>query len=695
MKFLGHLINKNGISPDPDKIRAITQFPIPKSVKQVRSFLGICSYYRRFIKSFTEKARPLNLLIRDNTKFFWAQEQEDAFNTLKSALTAEPILGHFDENATTELHTDASGFGIGAVLVQIQEGIERVIAYASRVLSKAEINYSTTERECLAVVWSISKFRPYIYGRPFSVVTDHHALCWLTSLKDPSGRLARWSLRLQEHDITVLYRSGHKHLNADCLSRNPVPNIFPDDNESKILSVLALEDFNIEQKQDPSLVKIFDNLEKEGEFYTKRGFKIIDGILYKKNYDPSGKRWLIVIPKQLRKDILKGLHDAPTAGHLSFSRTYDRVRKTVFWPGLYRSVRKYVAHCRDCQRRKAPSKRPTGHLQSIPPSYEPLERVGIDLLGRFPLSNMGNRWIVVCTDYLTRYAITKALPEGTSLEVAKFIMEDIILKHGAPRTIISDRGKAFQSKLIKQIVQLWGTIHNSTSSYHPQTNGLTERLNKTLADMLSMYVDVDQRNWDAILPFITFAYNTSKQESTKFSPFFLIHGREATTTLETCLPCPNEDTTEPYIDQLICKIEDARKLARIHTLEAQSKDKRIYDACHREVMYYPGELVWIFTPVRKVGVSEKLLRRYFGPYRIVKQMSTVTYEVQALDTNSRRRINNEVVHVLRMKPYNNPDDQLETFQESSEENLVQEVSCETSNDVYKGPITRSRTKKLA
>ncbi|GFY17044.1 hypothetical protein TNCV_1088201 [Trichonephila clavipes] len=442
---------------------------------------------KRFIKGFCYLAEPLQSLLKSGVEFHWGPEEVEAFNSLKKALTSDPVLGMYDERASTEIHTDASGYGIGAVLVQIQNNVEKVIAYASRTLTKAEKNYSTTERECLAIVWATNKFRPYIFGKHFTVVTDHHSLCWLMNLKDPSGRLARWALRLQEHDFDVKYKTGKKHSDADALSRNPVEE--ETETPDKFLAVTTSMNLAMEQKKDQDLakLKLLSNSSKNEEF------RFIDGILCRKNFDPDGKLWLPVIPKHLRADILRHFHDAPTAGHLGFAKTYDRIRKRFYWPGMYRNVVRYVMHCRECQRRKSVPQRPPGRLVPIPPAIAPFHRIGIDLLGRFPKSAHGNKWIIVCTDYSTRYAITKALPTAEVDEIAKFLLEEIVLRHGAPRVIITDRGAVFRSRLVSSLVDLCNIDHRFTTAYHPQTNGLTERFNKTLADMLSMYVDVEQK----------------------------------------------------------------------------------------------------------------------------------------------------------------------------------------------------------
>ncbi|UYV81241.1 hypothetical protein LAZ67_20000442, partial [Cordylochernes scorpioides] len=581
IRVFGQLVDSKGIYPDPEKIEAIAKFPTPKSITDVRSFIDLCSYYRRFIEYFVEKAAPLHEVLKKDNKFTWNSDQQDAFDSLKKALMSEPVLAYFEEQLPTELHTDASGYGIGAVLVQINDGKERPVGYASRTLSKAEKNYSTTERECLAAIWAINKFRPYLFGREFVIVTDHHALCWLSNLKDPTGRLARWALKLQEYNVTVVYKSGRKHQDADCLSRNPLQLESEEaynDEDDDIPSITALTCFEAEQRKDPKICKLIEETERFG-----------------------------------------------------------------------------------AESKKQSTQKPPGLLKAIPPATSPIQRVGMDLLGRFPKSDTGNKWIIVCTNYLTRFAVTKALPTGEAKEAAKFLMEDVVLKHGAPREIITDRGRVFQSKLIAELTNQCSSIHRFTTAYHPQTNGLTERLNKTLANMIAMYVSVGQKDWDVILPYVTIAYNTEKQDTTGFTPFKLIHGREAETTVDTLFPNPHEDLQEDYSQKIASRVEETRQLARLETLKAQEKDKARYDSKHEAMDYNVGDLVWIFIPIRKVGLSEKLMKRYFGPYRVTRKPSEVTFEVEPVDQPTRRRKIRDLVHVLRMKPYHDPEDQADLF----------------------------------
>ncbi|KAM7303519.1 DDE-type integrase/transposase/recombinase [Ixodes scapularis] len=291
-----------------------------------------------------------------------------------------------------------------------------------------------------------------------------------------------------------------------------------------------------------------------------------------------------------------------TAGH------WPVFVKSITGPSSPKTVHLYTRSCHECQRRKKPPTRPAGLLQPISPPTAPFQQIGMDLLGPFPPSTSGNRWIIVATDYLTRYAETKALPSGTAVEVAKFFIESIVLRHGAPEVLITDRGSSFMAQLTQEILRLSHTSHRRTTAYHPQTNGLTERLNKTIADMISMYVDVEHKTWDEVLPYVTFAYNTAVQETTGVTPFQLVHGRKVTTMLDAMLP------HEPAVDgsddaQVVAqRAEEVRQLARLRIQAQQRVDAGRYNLRRRDVHFQPGDRVWVWTPIRRRGLSEKLLK---------------------------------------------------------------------------------------
>jgi len=691
LPLFGYIVDKNGIKPDPEKTLAIKNYPKPLNIKQVRSFLGLCSYYRKFIKGFSNIAHPLNDLTKKEEAFEWKQQQEDAFRNLKDVLSNPPVLRHYNPQSKTLLHTDASNIGLGAVLVQNDDGTERVISYASRTLLPAEKNYTTTEKECLAVLWAITKFRPYLYGRPFSVMTDHHALCWLTGLKDPSGRLARWALRLQEYEVTICYKSGKEHADSDALSRGPLALTEKNEDDDDVMFINAIETSKDTDGYMENIKKLMK--EKDGKrSAVEENFKLVGDHIYKRNPSPIGQPWLLIIPKEERRKVIEDHHCHITAGHLGITRTFKRLSSRFFWPSMLKSVEIFVKSCHLCQTRKIPPKRKAGLLQPIPPTKEPFERIGIDLLGPLPLSKNRKRWIIVVTDYHTKFVETGALSNGTAIEVANFLVLKVILRHGAPMKLISDRGTQFMSNVMKQVLEKCHIEHNPTTGYHAQTNGLTERFNRTLANMLSMYVNQEHKDWDEILPYVTFAYNTSVQETTGYSPFFLLHAREPITPIEATFPFPEENQLEDYdeyVQKIIVIAEKARALAYDKMVSKQNIMKKHYDKTHRDASYNIGDLVAIWIPIRRVGRAEKLLRRFFGPYRVDKKISPVNYVVIPVEGNSRK---SETVHVSRMKPYYLPIEEEKAEMEVSDIDDVSET--EECTDVLTEP-TRYNLRNVA
>ncbi|XP_075740914.1 SNF related kinase isoform X1 [Rhipicephalus microplus] len=324
----------------------------------------------------------------------------------------------------------------------------------------------------------------------------------LITLRDPSGHLARSALRLQEFDFIIAYKSGWRHTDTNCLSRLPLSTT--DDNTDTFDVCFAtvqcafpdVTTFQREQRNDLTLDFLFAPVRSpkgSGRFCLR------DGLLYKMNFSANGAQYFLVVPQSLRYDVLHFMHDDPTSGHLGFIRTFHRTQDCFYWPKMGQCTKQYVSSCDKCQHHKRPTSSPHGLLHPITPPTTPFEQVGIDLLGPFPWSCNNNRWIIVCVDHLTRYAETAAIPSSTADSVASFLLRSIVLRHGPPRVIISDRGRQFVADAVEELLRLCTSQFRHSTPYHPQTNGLVERTNHTLTNMLAMYVSSNHRNWDDIL----------------------------------------------------------------------------------------------------------------------------------------------------------------------------------------------------
>ena len=288
------------------------------------------------------------------------------------------------------------------------------------------------------------------------------------------------------------------------------------------------------------------------------------------------------------------------------------------------------------------------------------------LLGPFPKSSSDARYIIVAVDYLTKWAEIASLNTGTADEVARFSANKIVLRHGAPNSIVSDHGKCFVAELTQEVLKLQETNHLTPTSYHPQTNGLCERLNHTLAGMLSMYISSDHRNWDAILPFVTFTYNRFKQESTRYTPFFLLYGREAMLPVDAALGVQinpleiQNEADKGYGTRVMERLTKAREVVLQNLRKVRLAQKSYYDQKRRDASFTAGDLVLIYKPFRKVGKSEKLLHRWLGPYQVIRRISYLNYEVKLVKNNSGKT---DIVHVVAMKLFHPPTKESEVPQE--------------------------------
>ncbi len=684
VSYLGHIISERGVETDPEKTRCVQAWPTPTSCEELRRFMGFASYYRKFVRNFAQIAAPLHSLTEKSRAWCWSTRCEEAFATLKQRLTSAPILAfpHFDQEFI--LDTDASGEGLGAVLSQVLDGQEHVVAYGSRSLTKAERRYCATRRELLALVWSVRHFRTYLLGRPFLARTDHNALKWLFQFKDPEGQVARWLEILAEFDLTIQHPPGQKHCNADGLSRIPCnqcgqvePDKLPDGTdlvvsaasttESNWLSGWNLQELQSAQREDPDLLRLTGWLETKSvppEFprfqsrrtqtlWSQRAHLLVkDGVLYRQWEDVPGagrnKHLQLLIPMDMVPTILRQLHDAPSGGHLGFTKTLEKVRARFYWPGQRRDVEDWCRACQTCASRKSPSRTRRAPLQSETAGF-PLQRVAMDVLGPLPQTLSGNKYILVIGDYFTKWMEAFPMPNMEAITVAELLVNSFICRFGTPDQLHTDQGRNFEAKVIKEVCQLLGITKTRTTPYHPQSDGLVERFNRTLLNLLSMAASDNERNWDLQLPKIMLAYRTSVQESTRATPFQLMFGREVRLPVDVMYgnPSPAQTSTSRYALDLRLHLDKSYENVRNHMGLQQRRQKTLYDRRIHGAPFRLDDQVWLHSPAVPKGCAKKLHRPWQGPYRIVKVLSEVLFRIQRKDS-PRKRL---VVHFNRLKPY--------------------------------------------
>lgn len=642
--FLGHVISTKGVRPDPAKVEKVRSYPPPTDVTKVRQFLGLASYYRRFIPAFAEVSAPLRALMKKNALFVWTSACDTAFGELKRLLTCAPVLAYprFGPGQSFVLETDASGVGLGAVLSQQHDGVIHPVAYASRSLDKHERNYGISELETLGLVWAVRYFRPYLLGHPCVVYTDHAACLSILNTARPSGKLARWALTIQEMDLTIKHKAGKQNANADALSRNPIETsdvaaIITDTAPALLPDVRLLKD---EQEKDTTckvMIRYLLNHELPDDASTARRlvaeskqFEMIDGVLHFENPAFPG-RWCIVVPEKLREDVLEEAHGGCFAAHFAERKVYDRLRRNVWWKGMKADVRRFCRGCLVCASRKGARKTYRPPLQPIPVGG-PFHRVGVDIL-QLPTSDQGNKYVIVFMDYLTKWPEAIATADQKAETIARAFIEYVVCRHGIPEELLSDRGANFLSSLIQSVCQVLGVKKINTSGYHPQTDGLVEKFNSTLINMISKSSDTAPHDWDTRLPQVLFAYRSTIQESTKESPFYLVYGRDPripTSTVLSYRRSPYTVDIDDYKLELTEALSGAWKLAHDHIQVAQARQKFQYDKHSADVQLKPGERVMVFMPAETQGKNRKLARPFHGPYRVLGATST-NVEVRLID----------------------------------------------------------------
>ena len=600
------------------------------------------------------------------------------------------------------MDTDASNYSIGAVLSQVQDGQERVIAYGSRSLSKEERRYCVTRKEMLAIVYFLKYFRHYLYGRKFKVRTDHGALRWLMNFKDPQGQVARWLETLGTFEFEVQHRPGLKHNNADAMSRGPCRQCGMDESgkstehtESDSCLVitrsqtkktenlarpdpqqgsdwvpwtgvgsLSKENLEKSQAEDPVISQIID-WKKSGtkpvwaevaassnvlKAYWSQWENLVfhHSLLCRELCLPGKKtRKQVLVPESLQDQVLENCHNAVTAGHMGIRRTLAGVRTRFYWPGLRRSIQTWIARCTVCASRKPALKRRRGSMQKYLVG-EPMERVALDISGPWPLSESGNKYILVVTDHLTTWSEAYPIPDQEATSIAETFVTQFVARFGSPRLVHTDQGRNFEARLFKEMCNLSGIKKTHTMPFRPQSNGIVERMNKTIGSLITAFISENQRTWDKDLSILMMAYRATPHETSGFTPTELMLGRQISMPIDIQVGLPPESEPQEELQYLVDlreRLEDAYAIARENLKAGAERQKRYYDLSADHEKFQPGDLVWLLNQSRRKGRCPKLQKKWLGPMLVETRINDVTYKlrISAHDT--------KIVHFEKLKRY--------------------------------------------
>ena len=497
--YLGHVFSAAGMEPDPQKVaaihdwttwrklpRSLTFVGTPTNVNDLRSFLGLALYYRRYIPHFADIAKPLHRLTEEGAPFIWDPACQSAFHTLKEKLTQAPVLAFPEFLPSSEpflLQTDASAFDIGVVLEQAGH----IVAYASQTLIQSEHNYSVIQRECLTVVYVLKQFRHYLLGRPFCLLMDHAPLQWLSAQK-MDGLLARWTLAIQEYDMTIRYHKGGLNDNADSLSRRST-------SVAATTCTSGLPDLLQHQGNDPIIHQLSEALQSASphgsawcqsplHHYRQIWSQLtIHNGLVCRQYAPAPTSDTIlvpIIPASLRSLLIGQNHDAPGAGHLGPDKTASRIRLIGYWVGMLQDIEEHCRQCSICQSSKLPGPARVP-LQNVAMG-QPWEMVAVDIL-KVPVLYCNNRYLLVIQDYFTKWAKAVPIPNQTAARITKELVK-VFMTLGVANIPHSDQGRNFESAILRQTLDAFGVMKSRTTAYHSQGDGMVERFNRSLLQML-------------------------------------------------------------------------------------------------------------------------------------------------------------------------------------------------------------------
>lgn len=639
VEFLGFIISYNLVEMDPERIATVTEWPRPKTVKEVQSFLGFCNFYRRFIKDYSDVAMAMTEVTGSKSPFQWTEACEKSFQNMKAEFAKSPLLIQFSPLLATIVEADSSDYAIAGVISQRDEqGHKHPIAFYSRKMKSAERNYVTHDQELLAIVEAFTVWRHYLEGakHQIRVLSDHNNLRFFMTTKALTRRQAHWAEYLSGFDFAIEHRPGKRNP-ADAPSRradyrtNEPLMLIPFFQLAKPMlaeAIAATEQLCADLGDtDADLEPLMSQTILE-ELAQYKG-EIPQGVVRKGEHWFFGTR-LYVPDGPIRLRVLRNFHDSPTAGHFGRDKTLQTMQRWFYWPDMSQTVQSYVKTCDTCQRTKSSRLTTPGELSPLPATTRPWQGISIDFMTDLPpskseIDDTSYDTICVIVDRFSKYChYVPCKKEMSARQFATLFIRDVIRLRGVPDMIASDRDKLFTSFFWTSLAKMIGADHTLTTAFHQQANGQPERQNQTIRQYLRCFVSFQQDDWVTWLPLAEYAYNTSQHATTKRSPFFVCNGREA----------PPFQIARAIRNVSVNAEEFATEMTELHTTLAniisseQDRQARQYDATKRKVEFKVGDEVWVKTTnLRTMRPCKKLDHEKIGPFPVLEKVNLQSYRL--------------------------------------------------------------------
>ncbi|KII75119.1 Transposon Ty3-G Gag-Pol polyprotein [Thelohanellus kitauei] len=629
-----------GISVDPDRTSCFKSWRTPFSVKELQCFLGSCNFYQRFIRDYSTIAAPLYSLLRKNEAFNWTEPCQIAFDKMKDVLSCLPTLRYPEKGIQIILETDASNLALGAKISQVIKGVDYPISFGSRILNRAERNYCTTDKEILAIIWSLKKFRPYLLGNKFVIRTDHNPLTYLSTFKDNHNRRARWLSILSEYDFDIEYIKGRDNVVADALSRLAATITFGSDRQNI---------FDAQKKDgDIRIIKNYLNgtpidYSNYSDFvvkmlkFEKRLTVTDDDVLFYVNKHPR-----LVVGPGIREELLRQSH-ASEGAHCGAENLFKLLKNNFFWPGMLDDIVEFTKTCNVCNKIKDPTRNPKSTLHPIPVNGR-FKDWHLDFIGPLPLTDDGNRYILIMVDRFTKWCEAVPSANQTAEFAVSCVLNNIVSRFGIPDSIHSDQGRQFESTIFYDICKFLSIKKTRSTPYHPEGNGMAERYVKSLKSKLRALVEDNKRDWDKNLPLALLSLRIIPNDSTKFSPYELVFGQipETLNRFSTQANTTEVQPTHIFVEDLKIRLSDILNKCDDNIIQSQEKYKRHYDKSIYENSYKPEDSVMVKDKTLKASFEPS----YHGPVKIVEVRDLDTVKVENPDLPGTTKI----VHHNLLKP---------------------------------------------